>query len=125
MAERARRATRREVSPNVQSTGVLAAYHSLHDDAGRAERRGLSPGWGAASYANHIPLEVYHVQPDHDVLCLQSLLGLQLHLRFVHLRHERGGHHQRRELQLRQCLQLRHLRLRPCVPLQRVMMRQV
>ena len=102
--------------------GVRTGYSSRHDDAGRAERRGLSPERGAASYANHIPLEVYHVPPDDDFLRLQPLFGRHLHLRVVLLRHERRGEHQRRELQLRQCVQLCHLRLRPGLPLQRVMM---
>ncbi len=105
--------------------GVRTGYSSLHDDAGRAERRGLSPERGAASYANHIPLEVYHVPPDDDFLRLQPLFGRHLHLRVVRLRHERRGEHQRRDLPLRQCLQLRHLRLRAGLQLQRVMIMPV
>lgn len=62
-----------------------------------------------------------HVPPDDDFLRLQPLFGRQLHVRLLHLHHERRGEQQRRELQLRQCLQLRHLRLRAGLPLQRVM----
>lgn len=62
-----------------------------------------------------------HVPPDDDFLRLQPLFGRHLHLRVVLLRHERRGEHQRRDLPLRECLQLCHLRLRTGVQLQRVM----
>lgn len=79
---------------------VGEGYSSSHDDAGRAERRGPSPSREAASYANHQPLEVYHVPPIDDVLRLLPLFGRQLHLHDVHLRHERRVQRQWRELPL-------------------------
>lgn len=99
---------------------VGEGYSSSHDDAGRAERRGPSPSREAASYANHQPLEVYHVTPDDDFLRLQPLFGCQLHLHVVRLRHERRVQRQRRTLPLRQHVQLRELCLRAGLQLQRV-----